>query len=74
MKCVDLFAGCGGLSLGFIKAGVNVVAAVDNWDKSTEVYNKNFDHPCYMHDLRDEKSCLDIIKKYKPDRKIPLPF
>lgn len=67
MKCVDLFAGCGGLSLGLINAGIDVVAAIDNWEKAIDVYNKNFDHPCYMHDLTDEEGCLEIIHKYKPD-------
>ena len=27
MKCVDLFSGCGGLSLGFEKAGFEIVAS-----------------------------------------------
>jgi len=31
MKVVDLFCGCGGLSLGFEKAGMDVVAGFDNW-------------------------------------------
>lgn len=29
MNAVDLFAGCGGLSLGFQKQGFNIVAAFD---------------------------------------------
>ena len=32
MKVVDLFCGCGGLSLGFEKAGYEIVSAFDNWD------------------------------------------
>jgi len=67
MKCVDLFAGCGGLSLGFEKANIDVVAAIDNWNKSVDVYNDNFSHPCHLHDLKDEEGTLDIIKKYMPD-------
>lgn len=67
MKCVDLFAGCGGLSLGFLNAGIEVVAAIDNWDKSVGVYNDNFDHTCYLHDLTDEKGAIEILNKYKPD-------
>ena len=31
MKTVDLFAGCGGMSLGFQNAGFDIVAAYDNW-------------------------------------------
>lgn len=67
MKCVDLFSGCGGLSLGFQKAGIEVLSSVDNWDKAVDVYKSNFDHPCYLHDLTDEAGCLDIINKYQPD-------
>lgn len=67
MKSVDLFSGCGGLSLGFSKADIEVQASIDNWDKAVEVYRDNFDHPCHLHDLRDEKGCLEIIKKYQPD-------
>lgn len=67
MRCIDLFSGCGGLSLGFENAGINVVAAIDNWRKSVDVYNDNFSHPCYLHDLKDESGTLEIINKYKPD-------
>jgi DNA (cytosine-5)-methyltransferase 1 len=67
MKCVDLFSGCGGLSLGFENAGIDVVAAVDNWDKSVGVYNDNFQHKCYLHDLKDEEGALKIIRNFKPD-------
>lgn len=67
MKCADLFAGCGGLSLGFINAGIEVVAAIDNWKKSVDVYNENFDHTCYLHDLTDENGAIKILNKYKPD-------
>lgn len=67
MRCVDLFSGCGGLSLGFENAGIDVAAALDNWDKAVDVYNDNFLHPCYLHDLKDENGTLEIINKYKPN-------
>ncbi|MEK0196287.1 DNA cytosine methyltransferase, partial [Microcoleus anatoxicus] len=38
MRTVDLFAGCGGLSLGFQNAGFNVVAAFDYWLPAIQVY------------------------------------
>ena len=37
MKCIDLFSGCGGLSLGFEKSGFEVVAAFDYWEPAIEV-------------------------------------
>jgi DNA (cytosine-5)-methyltransferase 1 len=41
MKIIDLFSGVGGLSLGFEKAGFEVVAAVDNWADAIETFNFN---------------------------------
>ncbi|MBY0346573.1 MAG: DNA (cytosine-5-)-methyltransferase, partial [Neisseriaceae bacterium] len=64
MNCIDLFSGCGGMSLGFSKAGFKVVASIDNWDKAIEVYKANFSHDCYLHDLSDENGTLKIINKY----------
>ena len=34
---VDLFAGCGGLSLGFQNAGFSIIAAFDNWDEAINI-------------------------------------
>ena len=42
MKVVDLFCGCGGLSLGFTMAGFDVVAAYDNWKIALDTYRLNF--------------------------------
>ena len=52
ITAVDLFAGCGGMSLGFEKAGVNVVAAYDNWDAAIDVYRANFQHPVFKGSVR----------------------
>ena len=43
MKVIDLFAGCGGLSLGFIKDGYTVVKAVEFDSSIANTYKKN--HP-----------------------------
>lgn len=67
MKCIDLFCGCGGLSLGFQNAGFEILAAVDNWDKAFDVYRDNFDHDVILQDIRDELATAAIIKKYQPD-------
>src|SRR5450631_876543 len=43
LTAIDLFSGCGGLSLGLQRAGFRILAAIDNDDLATETYKKN--HP-----------------------------
>ena len=38
---IDLFCGCGGLSLGFEKAGFNILVGIDNWKDATNTFQKN---------------------------------
>jgi DNA (cytosine-5)-methyltransferase 1 len=66
LKSVDLFSGCGGMSLGFQNAGFDIVAAYDNWMPAVNVYRLNFDHPIYEKDLADESVQADI-NKLNPD-------
>jgi len=67
MRVVDLFCGCGGLSLGFEKAGMEVVAAFDNWDDALNVYRQNFTHPAIKADLMDVDDSVNRIRVFKPD-------
>lgn len=66
LKTVDLFSGCGGMSLGFQNAGFDIVAAYDNWMPAVDVYRLNFDHPIYKEDLADEGVQTDI-NELNPD-------
>ena len=66
ITAVDLFAGCGGMSLGFEKAGVDVVAADDNWDAAIDVYRANFEYPVFKRDLSDV-SVADEVASFSPD-------
>ncbi|WP_033317049.1 DNA cytosine methyltransferase, partial [Pontibacter roseus] len=60
MKVVDLFAGCGGMSLGFQNAGYTIEAAFDNWAPAIEVYKQNFTHPIYNRDLGSREVIEEI--------------
>ena len=51
MLAIDLFSGCGGMSLGFQNAGFEIAAAFDNWQPAIDIYRKNFNHPIYAVDL-----------------------
>lgn len=62
IKAVDLFCGCGGMSLGFQNAGFDILAAYDNWDAAINVYKENFNHPIYKMDLNNEDVLESIIK------------
>ncbi len=48
---LDLFCGAGGLSLGFIKAGCQMLLAVDNNSAALETYRHNLGPHTASHDL-----------------------
>lgn len=66
MTAVDLFSGCGGMSLGFEKAGYEILAAFDNWMPAVEVYRKNFSHPAFIQDLSDIETTVEMIEGLHP--------
>lgn len=66
MKVVDLFCGCGGMSLGFQNAGFEIVAAFDNWAPAIAVYQKNFVHPIYNYDISSPEA-QEIISHLDAD-------
>ena len=65
MEIVDLFSGCGGLSLGFQNAGFEIKSAFDKWEPAVKVYRDNFNHPIYDTDLGSEEG-LEFVKNLKP--------
>ena len=66
MRVIDLFAGCGGMSLGFENAGFDIVAAFDNWDAAITIYENNFSHPIYKMDLGTDE-VIQQISDLHPD-------
>jgi len=67
MRLIDLFAGCGGMSLGFQNAGYEIGAAFDNWEPAIKVYRRNFaDHPVIKHDLSVFDD-VDLFSRFEPE-------
>ena len=67
MKTVDLFCGCGGMSLGFQNAGYDIKLSVDSWEKAIQVYSTNFNHPVEQIDLTNEAEAIERLKKIQPE-------
>lgn len=67
MEAVDLFAGCGGLSLGLERGGISVRAAFELWKDACSVYAANFNHALHQVDLSKVDEATELIKGYKPD-------
>ena len=67
LHAVDLFAGCGGLSLGFQNVGIEVRAAFELWETAAHCYEQNFKHPVFRADLSNTDTAVKLISPYKPD-------
>lgn len=52
-RVLSLFAGCGGMDLGFIQEGYKVVWANDNFHEACETYRKNFGNHIVEGDIAD---------------------
>lgn len=59
---IDLFCGCGGLALGFEKAGFTSVYAADIDPASTDTYKNNFEHDVFCGDIKDLST--DQLEKF----------
>jgi DNA (cytosine-5)-methyltransferase 1 len=66
MHVLDLFAGCGGMSLGFMQAGYTINAAFDNWHPAIKVYRNNFSHPIVAADLQQLHEAMPILDRFAP--------
>lgn len=72
-KIIDLFCGCGGLSLGFEMAGFEVELAIDMWKDAIATFNHNHKKSVavcrdiaeltndFLKNLSDEKEIVGVI-------------
>jgi DNA (cytosine-5)-methyltransferase 1 len=70
MNIIDLFSGCGGLSLGFQLAGFNVLLGVDNDAAALKTFEKNHINSIARNIDLSSPQAMDEIKSLVKDKKI----
>ena len=55
------------MSLGFQKAGFDILAGFEHWNVAISCYKRNFIHPVEDVDLSNVELSVQTIKKYSPD-------
>ncbi|MCT1425925.1 DNA (cytosine-5-)-methyltransferase [Corynebacterium sanguinis] len=63
-QVVDLFSGCGGLSLGFQRSGFDILAGFDNWSCAVDTYKANMGHEAYLLDLSDISLTIETLGQF----------
>lgn len=70
MNAIDLFAGCGGLSKGFMDAGFNILVGVDNDQAALNTFGLNHNGAVPLNADLSKQETFDEIKKIAGDRSI----
>ena len=58
-KIIDLFSGCGGLSLGFVKAGFDIAAGIEIVPEAVQTVSYNLE---WRYGIEDRHICADITE------------
>lgn len=70
MYAIDLFAGCGGLSKGFMDAGFDVIVGVDNDEAALKTFELNHNGAVALNADLSEKTTFSKIREIAGDRSI----
>lgn len=70
MYAIDLFAGCGGLSKGFMDAGFDVIVGVDNDNAALETFKLNHSGAVALNADLSKQETFDQIKRIAGNRQI----
>lgn len=70
MYAIDLFAGCGGLSKGFMDAGFDVIIGVDNDSAALETFKLNHNGAAALNADLSKQETFDEIKSIAGNRRI----
>lgn len=70
-KIIDLFSGCGGMSLGFQLAGFDVLEGFDNWKPAVDTYSANLGHAATLLDLGDVEATIEALEKFEEGLEFP---
>lgn len=72
IQVIDLFSGCGGMSLGFAALSkavgdIQLIGAADINEKSLETYNRNFMVPALNRDVRELSRSAKLLDNFLGD-------